>query len=59
MKIGFEAKRAFKNFTGLGNYARSTIQILTKNTLNINTIYTLQIGLITLELAFCLNWKMW
>lgn len=28
MKIGFEAKRAFKNFTGLGNYARSIIQIL-------------------------------
>ncbi len=28
MKIGFEAKRAFKNFTGLGNYARSVIQIL-------------------------------
>lgn len=28
MKIGFEAKRAFKNFTGLGNYARSVIKIL-------------------------------
>jgi glycosyltransferase involved in cell wall biosynthesis len=28
MIIGFEAKRAFKNFTGLGNYARSVIQIL-------------------------------
>ncbi|MBC7654064.1 MAG: glycosyltransferase family 4 protein [Oligoflexus sp.] len=28
MRIGFEAKRAFKNFTGLGNYARSVIQIL-------------------------------
>ena len=28
MRIGFEAKRAFKNFTGLGNYARSVIKIL-------------------------------
>jgi glycosyltransferase involved in cell wall biosynthesis len=28
MRIGFEAKRAFLNFTGLGNYARSVIQIL-------------------------------
>ncbi|MDA9555257.1 glycosyltransferase family 4 protein [Pelobium sp.] len=28
MKIGFEAKRAFKNFTGLGNYARSVIKTL-------------------------------
>jgi glycosyltransferase involved in cell wall biosynthesis len=28
MKIGFEAKRAFKNFTGLGNYARSVITVL-------------------------------
>ncbi len=31
MKIGFDAKRAFKNFTGLGNYARSIVQILAKN----------------------------
>ncbi|MCL2097416.1 MAG: glycosyltransferase family 4 protein [Bacteroidales bacterium] len=28
MRIGFDAKRAFKNFTGLGNYSRSTIAIL-------------------------------
>ena len=28
MKIGFEAKRAFRNFTGLGNYARSVIQLI-------------------------------
>ncbi len=28
MRIGFDAKRAFKNFTGLGNYSRSTISIL-------------------------------
>ncbi|MGE0092275.1 MAG: glycosyltransferase family 1 protein [Bacteroidia bacterium] len=29
-KIGFDAKRAFKNFSGLGNYSRSTISSLTK-----------------------------
>lgn len=28
MKIGFDAKRAFTNFTGLGNYSRSTVKIL-------------------------------
>jgi len=28
MRIGFDAKRAFRNFTGLGNYSRSTIAIL-------------------------------
>lgn len=28
MKIGFEAKRAFKNYTGLGNYSRFVIQTL-------------------------------
>jgi glycosyltransferase involved in cell wall biosynthesis len=28
MRIGYEAKRAFKNFTGLGNYARTTVQII-------------------------------
>ncbi|OAQ40563.1 mannosyltransferase [Pedobacter psychrophilus] len=31
MKIGFEAKRAFQNFTGLGNYARFVIRILSEN----------------------------
>ncbi len=31
MKIGFDAKRAFSNFTGLGNYSRSTIRILTEH----------------------------
>jgi glycosyltransferase involved in cell wall biosynthesis len=30
MRIGFDAKRAFKNFTGLGNYSRSTISILSE-----------------------------
>ncbi len=28
MRIGFDAKRAFSNFSGLGNYSRSTIRIL-------------------------------
>ena len=28
MNIGFDAKRAFYNYTGLGNYSRDTIQIL-------------------------------
>lgn len=28
MKIGFDAKRAFTNFTGLGNYSRTTVKIL-------------------------------
>ncbi len=30
MKIGFDAKRAFYNQSGLGNYSRSTIEHLTK-----------------------------
>ncbi len=30
MKIGFDAKRAFSNFTGLGNYSRSTLKNLTE-----------------------------
>ena len=30
MKIGFDAKRAFHNNTGLGNYSRDTIRILSK-----------------------------
>jgi len=30
MIIGFEAKRAFFNFTGLGNYSRSIISLLSK-----------------------------
>ncbi len=29
MKIGFDAKRLYNNFTGLGNYSRATIDILT------------------------------
>jgi glycosyltransferase involved in cell wall biosynthesis len=31
MNIGFDAKRAFNNYTGLGNYSRSTIQLLEKH----------------------------
>lgn len=30
MKIGFDAKRAFYNNSGLGNYSRSTIELLSK-----------------------------
>lgn len=30
MRIGFDAKRAFSNFTGLGNYSRSTLKLLTE-----------------------------
>ena len=30
MRIGFDAKRAFSNSTGLGNYSRDTIRILSK-----------------------------
>ena len=30
MNIGFDAKRAFLNYTGLGNYSRSLINILSK-----------------------------
>ncbi|MEG0456363.1 MAG: glycosyltransferase family 1 protein, partial [Bacteroides sp.] len=29
MKIGFDAKRAVQNRTGLGNYSRFVIEILT------------------------------
>ncbi len=31
MYIGFEAKRLFNNYTGLGNYSRTTIDILLRN----------------------------
>ncbi len=30
MKIGFDAKRLFNNFTGLGNHSRTTVDILTQ-----------------------------
>jgi len=30
MRIGFEAKRVFRNFTGLGNYSRAIVRILAK-----------------------------
>lgn len=29
MKLGFDAKRLYNNFTGLGNYSRTAIDILT------------------------------
>ena len=31
MKIGYDGKRAYQNKTGLGNYIRSLIAILTKH----------------------------
>ena len=31
MKIGFDAKRAFLNTTGLGNYSRTLMSSLAKN----------------------------
>ncbi len=31
MNIAFDAKRLYNNFTGLGNYSRTTIDILTEN----------------------------
>jgi glycosyltransferase involved in cell wall biosynthesis len=31
MKIGFDAKRAFNNFTGLGNYSRTLVETLARN----------------------------
>ena len=30
MKIGFDAKRAFFNYSGLGNYSRNIIQYLAR-----------------------------
>ena len=30
MKIGFDAKRLYNNFTGLGNHSRTTVDILTE-----------------------------
>ena len=41
MRIGFDAKRAFFNNTGLGNYSRDTINILShyeKNNQYFNSI---------------------
>lgn len=41
MRIGFEAKRVFRNFTGLGNYSRAVVRILAKNyTENKYILYT-------------------
>lgn len=30
MRIGFDAKRMFKNYSGLGNYSRSTLELMAK-----------------------------
>ena len=44
MRIGFDAKRAFLNNTGLGNYSRDTIRILSKYYLgNDYFLYTPQV----------------
>ncbi|RZK66282.1 MAG: glycosyltransferase family 1 protein, partial [Pedobacter sp.] len=41
MKIGFEAKRVFRNFTGLGNYSRAVVRILaTERPENAYVLYT-------------------
>ena len=42
MKIGFDAKRAFHNNTGLGNYSRDTIRILGTFYPQHHYLYTLQ-----------------
>ena len=34
MKIGFDAKRAYQNFTGLGNYSRDLIENLIQDAPN-------------------------
>jgi len=31
MRVGFDAKRAFRNFTGLGNYSRNIMELLVRN----------------------------
>lgn len=31
MKVGFDAKRAFRNFTGLGNYSRNIMELLMRD----------------------------
>lgn len=47
LKIGFDAKRAFLNKTGLGNYSRATIQSLIKNfPENFYYLYTPKVGTI-------------
>ena len=38
MNIGFDAKRAYLNNTGLGNYSRDTIRILSNFICQITTI---------------------
>ena len=42
MRIGFDAKRAFSNNTGLGNYSRNTIRTLSENFIEVNIFFTLQ-----------------
>ena len=42
MRIGFDAKRAYQNFTGLGNYSRDLIENLIELHLAMNIDYLLQ-----------------
>ena len=45
-KIGFDAKRFFNNYTGLGNYSRDLIRILRSNYPEQEfLLYTPQIGI--------------
>ena len=45
IKLGYDGKRAFFNNTGLGNYSRDTIRVVSKTLQKINTIYILVIML--------------
>jgi hypothetical protein len=42
MNIGFEAKESFHNKTGLGNYSRDLIRILSQYSANNNTSSTIR-----------------
>ncbi len=56
MKIGFDAKRAFTNYSGLGNYSRSTIELLSKlHPQNEYILYTTKTGKFNFEDAPFIN----
>ncbi len=57
MKIGFDAKRAFKNFTGLGNYSRFILKSLSQNFPGNNyLLYTPELKKSSAEVSFaCQN----
>ena len=55
MRIGFDAKRAFSNNTGLGNYSRDTIRLLSENFIeNRYFLYTPK-KIDSLRIKFALN----